>query len=91
MSNSPTEKIMPSGDKVVEFRMVIARKKSRGKRQEVDALDISAWSAKARKSSLALKIDDWVELDGSVRRRFWQAPTGLASRWQVEVSELRRL
>ena len=91
VSSTPVEKVMPSGDKVVEFRIVIARAKSRGSKQEVDTLDIAAWSAKARKSALSLTIEDWVELDGAVRRRFWQAPTGLASRWQVEVSELRRL
>ena len=91
VSSTPVEKVMPSGDKVVEFRIVIARAKSRGSKQEVDTLDIAAWSAKARKSALSLTIESWVELDGAVRRRFWQAPTGLASRWQVEVSELRRL
>ena len=91
VSSTPVEKVMPSGDKVVEFRIVIARAKSRGSKQEVDTLDIAAWSAKARKSALSLSIESWVELDGAVRRRFWQAPTGLASRWQVEVSELRRL
>lgn len=91
VSSTPVEKVMPSGDKVVEFRIVIARAKSRGSKQEVDTLDIAAWSARARKSALSLTIESWVELDGAVRRRFWQAPTGLASRWQVEVSELRRL
>jgi len=38
-----------------------------------------------------VKIDSWVEVKGSVRRRFWRAPTGLASRWQVEASEVVRL
>jgi len=57
----------------------------------VDALDIAAWSSKARRSALALKVDSWVQVTGSVRRRFWQAPSGLASRWQVEASEVVRL
>ena len=85
------EKILPSGDKVVEFRVVIGRQKSRGAKKEVDSLDIAAWSSKARKSALAVKLGSWVEVTGSVRRRFWQAPTGLASRWQVEASEVVRL
>ena len=91
VSSVPVEKIMPSGDKVVEFRLVIARERSRTGKREVDTLDIAAWSAKVRKSALALKLDMWIELDGAVRRRFWQAPGGLASRWQVEASEVRRL
>ena len=85
------EKVLQSGDKVVEFRLVIGRKHSRGLKKEVDALDIAAWSAKARRAALTLKVDSWVEITGSVRRRFWRAPTGLASRWQVEASDVVRL
>jgi single-strand DNA-binding protein len=85
------EKELPSGDKVVEFRVVIGRGKLRNGKKEVDSLDIAAWSAKARRAALAVKIDSWVEVKGSVRRRFWRAPTGLASRWQVEASEVVRL
>jgi len=85
------EKELPSGDKVVEFRVVIGRGKMRNGKKEVDSLDIAAWSAKARRAALAVKIDSWIEVKGSVRRRFWRAPTGLASRWQVEASEVVRL
>jgi len=85
------EKELPSGDKVVEFRVVIGREKLRNGKKEVDSLDIAAWSDKARRAALAVKIDTWVEVKGSVRRRFWRAPTGLASRWQVEASEVVRL
>jgi single-strand DNA-binding protein len=85
------ERELPSGDKVVEFRVVIGRGKMRNGKKEVDSLDIAAWSAKARRAALAVKIDSWIEVKGSVRRRFWRAPTGLASRWQVEASEVVRL
>ena len=97
------EKELPSGDKVVEFRVVIGRAKStsstsstrspksRTGKKEVDSLDIAAWSSKTRKAALSLKVDPWVEIHGAVRRRFWQAPSGLASRWQVEASTVARL
>ncbi len=91
VSSLPTEKLLPSGDTVVEFRIVIDRKNPKGERREVDTLDIAAWLARVRKRALTLEIDDWVSIDGAVRRRFWKAPTGLASRWQVEASQLRRL
>ena len=84
-------KELPSGDRVVEFRLVVDRAASRGKKREVDTLDIAAWSASARKSALAIKADQWIEVKGSVRRRFWQAPHGLASRWQVEAISITRL
>jgi len=85
------EKVLPSGDKVVEFRIVIGRAQSRSSKREVDTLDVAAWSVGARKAALAVKIDSWVQVTGAVRRRFWRAPTGLASRWQVEASEVLRL
>ena len=91
VSNQPQERVLPSGDVVVEFRIVIDRSQSRGKKREVDTLDIAVWSASTRKRALRLSVDDWVSIDGAVRRRLWQAPTGLASRWQVEASQLRKL
>jgi single-strand DNA-binding protein len=80
-------KELPSGDKVVEFRLIVTRTDRDG----VDTLDIAAWSAKSRKTALSLKSDEWVEISGSVHRRFWQAPSGLASRWQVQAVEISRL
>ena len=91
VSNQPQERVLPSGDVVVEFRIVVDRLQGRGKKREVDTLDIAVWLAAARKRDLRLGVDDWVAIDGAVRRRFWQAPTGLASRWQVEASQVRKL
>ena len=88
--SSAVVKELPSGDVVVEFRIVVDRLSSRGKKREVDSLDIAAWSASARRSALSLKVDQWIEVTGSVRRRFWQAPSGLASRWQVEAHQIRK-
>ncbi len=81
------EKELSSGDKVVEFRLIVTRAKGQG----VDTLDIAAWSAKARRNALALKSDQWVEVSGAIHRRFWQGTSGLASRWQVEAIEISRL
>ena len=87
VSAPATVKELPSGDKVVEFRLIV----SRIDRDGVDTLDIAAWSGKSRKTALSLKSDDWIEVSGSVHRRFWQSPAGLASRWQVEAEEISRL
>jgi single-strand DNA-binding protein len=87
VSAPATVKELPSGDKVVEFRLIV----SRIERDGVDTLDIAAWSGKSRKTALSLKSDEWVEVSGSVHRRFWQSPTGLASRWQIEAAEITRL
>jgi single-strand DNA-binding protein len=87
VSAPATMKELPSGDKVVEFRLIVAR----SEREGVDTLDIGAWSASSRKMALALKSDEWVEISGSVHRRFWQSPGGLASRWQIEAASISRI
>jgi len=80
-------KELPSGDKVVEFRMIITRDNRGG----VDTLDIAAWSAKSRRLAMNLKTDEWIEVSGSVHRRFWKSANGVASRWQVEAVEIARI
>ena len=87
VSSIAVEKELPSGDKVVEFRLIVTRDKQSG----VDTLDIGAWSSKARRTALTLTPDQWVEVSGSIHRRFWSGPTGLASRWQVEAVEITRI
>ncbi len=87
VSADAVEKVLPSGDKVVEFRVIVSREKRDG----VDTLDIAAWSAKARRTALTLHPDEWVEISGAIHRRFWRGATGLASRWQVEAIEISRI
>lgn len=87
VSAQATSKELPSGDKVVEFMLIITR----SEREGVDTLDIAAWSAKSRKIALTLQGDEWIEVSGSIHRRFWQSPTGVASRWQIEADEILRL
>ncbi len=87
VSAEATDRELPSREHVVEFRLII----SRDQREGVDTLDIAAWSAKSRKSALSLKAGEWVEISGSIHRRFWQGPAGLASRWQIEAATITRL
>ncbi len=87
VSSLAVEKELPSGDKVMEFRIVIARSNEEG----FDTIDISAWSSKLRRTAGSLKSDQWVEVSGSIKRRFWRGATGLASRWQIDASETSRL
>lgn len=87
VSAAATTKELPSGDKVVEFRLIVTRENREG----VDTLDIAAWSAKSRKTALSLAPNEWIEISGAIHRRFWQSPGGLASRWQVEALDILRL
>ena len=60
VSQEAIEKELPSGDKVVEFRLLITREKLSG----VDTLDTGAWNTKARRISFTLTPDVWVEVPG---------------------------
>ena len=87
ISEPAKEKTLPSGDVLVEFRLIIER----DDREGVDTLDIATWPAQLKKRALKLEEDQWVGIKGVLRRRFWKTPTGVASRWQVEAREITRL
>ena len=87
VSAPATTKELPSGDKVVEIRLIVAR----DDREGFDTFDIALWSSALRKRALSLKDDEWIEVSGALRRRFWRAGGATASRWQVEGRELKRV
>ncbi len=84
VSGQPVEKSLPSGDVVVEFRVVVER----DDREGVDTLDIASWKSNLRKRAIKFKDQDWVSIEGVIRRRFWKAGNSIASRWQVEARQL---
>ena len=86
VSGEAVTKVLPSGDEVVEFRIVIPRIDS-----GVDTLDMAVWRANLRKKALTLHCDEWVEVAGEIIRRFWQTGSGVASRTQIEVATLSRI
>ncbi len=93
---SATERVLPSGDALVGWRLVVDRSgptRARGEpvRATVDTLDCVAFLAGPRRTGLTLAPGDVVRVEGALRRRFWRGPTGPASRCEVEVRSVRRL
>ena len=84
---SANERTLPSGDKVSEFRLIVGRSSGDG----VDTLEVTAWKVPLRNRCAKLEANDWVEVSGEIRRRFWRGAAGLASRWQIEASEIKAL
>ena len=96
LSGSPEERELPSGDVLMTWRLVVGRPPGRrppdGVRTvTVDTLDCVAWTAGLRRSARTLADGDVVEVHGALRRRFWRAGAGAASRCEVEVAAVRRL
>ena len=84
VSGEPVEKSLPSGDLVGEFRVVVER----DDREGVDTLDIASWKTNLRKRAIKFQDQDWVSIEGVIRRRFWKSGNSIASRWQVEARQL---
>ena len=92
VSAAPESRAMPSGDELVQFRVVVPRPEVRGQaRRLVDTIDIACWSARSRGSAGRLQKGDIVEVEGSLRRRFFGGAGGRASRYEVEARRLRRV
>lgn len=83
---------LPSGDTVHTLRVVVPRETRRdGERSGVDTIDVACWGAGVRRSAARLSVEDHVEVEGALRRRFFRAGGAVASRYEVEARTVRRL
>lgn len=113
VSGDPTERELPSGDLIVQLRVVVRRPAPRarssgrkeaggpgggdqggvedgtGRRQQVDTIDVACWTSRTRASALRLSDGAGVQVEGSLRRRFFRTGGGAASRYEVEARALR--
>jgi single-strand DNA-binding protein len=87
LSQTPEERVLPSGDTLWTFRVVVGREGSRaGGKSCVDALECAVWAGRVRRSVASWSEGDVVEVTGAVRRRFYRAGGAAASRVEIEVS-----
>ena len=94
VSSAPVERELPSGDKVVTFRLVMAREQTAmtaRSKQVSDWVDCAAWTGRVRRSVGSWQVGDHVEVEGALRRRFFRDAGGASSRVEVEVIGARRL
>lgn len=85
ISAGPEERVLPSGDVLWTFRLVVPRPADRATRQGVDALECAVWGGRVRRSVASWGVGDVVEVTGAMRRRFFRTAGGPASRVEVEV------
>lgn len=92
VSSAGEPRELPSGDTVHTLRVVVPREARRDRdRAGVDTIDVACWTAGARRAAARLSVDDHVEVEGSLRRRFFRAGGGVASRYEVEARTVRRV
>lgn len=87
VGKEPQRRELPSGDELWSFRVVVDR--TAGGRSTVDAVECGAWSARTRRSVRAWRPGDFVEVVGSLRRRFYRGGAGAVSVVEVEVRQAR--
>lgn len=94
----PEARTLPSGDCVWTFRVVVRRPPETAKsaatgrrRVSVDALECAAWTPRVQRSVATWSAGDVVAVSGALRRRFFRAGAGPASRVEVEVTRARRV
>jgi len=74
ISGSPEERELPSGDTVVQLRLLVPRPASRGRTggggATVDTIDVSCWTKTLQRKAVRLEPGDLVTIRGALRRRF---------------------
>ena len=87
LSAVPIERLLPSGDAMLLFRVIVPRLDRDG----IDTIDCAAWSPGAKRSVRGWASGDTVQIQGRLRRRFFRTSGGPASRYEVEVVTAKRL
>lgn len=96
VSGEPTVRVLPSGDELVSWRLVVGRD-NRGlttsgrQLPTVDTIDCVAFKAGVRRVAARWTGGEVIEVRGELRRRFWRGAQGAASRCEVEVLQIRRI
>ena len=89
VSADPEPKELPSGDPLLEFRLVVLRPDGHGRRNH-DTLQCEVAAGALRRAVGRWRAGDVVEVTGSMRRRFSKR-NGTISIYVIEVSSAHRL
>ena len=60
-------------------------------KRAVDVIDVACWTKRTQRTASGLEAGDGVRVEGALRRRFFAAGGGRASRYEVEAARLVRV
>lgn len=94
LTAAPVERVLPSGDVIVTFRVSVAREgrtpMTAHSRQRSDWVDCVVAAGRARRSVLSWTPGDRILVEGALRRRFYRAGAASLTRLEVEAVRVRR-
>lgn len=87
------ERELPSGDSVITARVIVDRDAAAltHSAQRVDTIDCVGWTVRVQRSMRRWAAGERVQVEGSIRRRFFRAGGGPVSRVEVEVKRCKKL
>lgn len=91
--SGPVElRTIPSGDQVASWRLVVRRSPDDvHSTVTIDTIDCESFTKTVLRRAPKWLDGARMEVEGTLRRRFWQTPAGARSRYVVDVSSARKL
>jgi single-stranded DNA-binding protein len=92
LAEAPDERVLPSGDRMVTWRVTVRRPLDGRSGTRVDSIPCVTFDPELRGLVEGWRRQDFVEVRGVVRRRFWRTREGgSGSRVEVEARTARKL
>lgn len=91
VTREPVERELPSGDRVVTFRISVARPVGGPSKARSDWFDCAVWTGRLRRNVARWQVGDVVSVTGGLRRRVFRGSAGFQSFVEVEVETAQRL
>ncbi|MBP2703445.1 single-stranded DNA-binding protein [Microbispora sp. RL4-1S] len=86
LSMAPTDKELPSGTVLTQWRLAVRRPDDHPGHRRSDAIECATFDDDVRAMLAGWSVDDVVRVEGAMRRRWWRG----GSRFEVEVRAARR-
>ncbi|WP_063909941.1 single-stranded DNA-binding protein [Herbidospora yilanensis] len=85
LSKAPESRLLPSGAQLIQWRLAVRRPMPDHQKGRADAIECVTYDPVVRASLTGLTVDDVVEVQGALRRRWWRG----GSAFEVEARSVR--
>ncbi|WP_034383885.1 single-stranded DNA-binding protein [Herbidospora cretacea] len=85
LSKAPEARRLPSGTELIQWRLAVRRPTPDNEKGRADAIECVTYDPIVRESLTDLTIDDVIEVQGALRRRWWRG----GSAFEVEARSVR--